>query len=273
MLLLPDCVLDDTLAFFVVSGGDPLRFLNGLCTQDLRALEDGEGTTAFVLESKGKTIALVRLARVGAAMHAWTERSCAPTLLQHLSKHAAISGVRVSMELSPAVRAVTAAGAESQGLHAAQLCVASAALNNCAFDGPNGVVYRDRAWGVPSLLVKQRTPLDAHVATLPRVETLDPWRVDAGVPRYGIDIHAGVLPAESSLEAEAVSYTKGCYCGQEVVARQHFLGKPRVRLCKLVAAQPFAPNATPVHTSIAPAIDGNGWCALALLPSARASAQ
>lgn len=52
-------------------------------------------------------------------------------------------------------------------------------------------------------------------------------RIAAFKPRFGIDIDGTVLPKESGEEARRVSYTKGCYTGQEVVARQHFLGEPR----------------------------------------------
>ena len=59
-------------------------------------------------------------------------------------------------------------------------------------------------------------------------------RVESGRPRFGRELDPSVLPVESGQEARAVSYDKGCYCGQEVVARQRYLGKPRKRLVGLV---------------------------------------
>jgi folate-binding protein YgfZ len=64
-------------------------------------------------------------------------------------------------------------------------------------------------------------------------DALEVLRVEAGRPWFGADLDEQVLPVESGQTDRAVSFTKGCYCGQEVVARQHFLGKPRKRLCGL----------------------------------------
>lgn len=86
---------------------------------------------------------------------------------------------------------------------------------------------RDRALGAPSLAVFAPPPQDG--CTIPRA-TVDALRIVRGEPRFGLDIFADTLPAETGLEARTVSYTKGCYCGQEVVAKQHWLGQPRRRL-------------------------------------------
>jgi folate-binding protein YgfZ len=55
-------------------------------------------------------------------------------------------------------------------------------------------------------------------------------RVERGRPRYGIDLDEGVIPEEAGLNARAVSFTKGCYVGQETVARLHYRGKPNRHL-------------------------------------------
>jgi tRNA-modifying protein YgfZ len=55
-------------------------------------------------------------------------------------------------------------------------------------------------------------------------------RVERGRPRYGIDLDENVIPQEAGLNERAVSFTKGCYVGQETVARLHYRGKPNRRL-------------------------------------------
>src|SRR5262249_3532023 len=56
-------------------------------------------------------------------------------------------------------------------------------------------------------------------------------RVDAGRPRFGVDLDSdSVIPQEAGLNERAVSFTKGCYVGQETVARLHYRGKPNRRL-------------------------------------------
>ncbi len=55
-------------------------------------------------------------------------------------------------------------------------------------------------------------------------------RIESGRPRYGIDLDDTVIPQEADLNARAVSFTKGCYVGQETVARLFYRGKPNRRL-------------------------------------------
>jgi folate-binding protein YgfZ len=87
----------------------------------------------------------------------------------------------------------------------------------------NGIPNRD--YGQPAVEV-----LDADVdATLGDGE-LERLRIEAATPRYGREIDDRVLPAEAGLDVRAISFSKGCYPGQEPVARQHFRGKVNRRL-------------------------------------------
>jgi len=65
-------------------------------------------------------------------------------------------------------------------------------------------------------------------------------RVEAGRPRYGVDLDDGVIPQEAGLNERAVSFTKGCYVGQETVARLHWRGKPNRHLRGLRLSAPAA---------------------------------
>jgi folate-binding protein YgfZ len=90
------------------------------------------------------------------------------------------------------------------------------------FEGAEGIPNRD--YGFPALEV-----LDADVEA-DGEETLEPLRIEAATPRFGREIDDRVLPAEAGLEERAISFTKGCYPGQEPVARQHHRGKVNRRL-------------------------------------------
>ena len=68
-------------------------------------------------------------------------------------------------------------------------------------------------------------------------------RVERGRPRYGVDLDETVIPQEAGLNDRAVSFTKGCYVGQETVARLHYRGKPNRRLLGLRLSEP-APSGT-----------------------------
>ena len=90
------------------------------------------------------------------------------------------------------------------------------------FEGAEGIPNRD--YGFPALEV-----LDADVEA-DAEEALEPLRIEAATPRFGREIDDRVLPAEAGLEERAISFTKGCYPGQEPVARQHHRGKVNRRL-------------------------------------------
>ena len=61
-------------------------------------------------------------------------------------------------------------------------------------------------------------------------EELERWRIEAGIPRWGREIDGQILPAEASLDETHVSFSKGCYPGQEPIARQRYRGKVNRKL-------------------------------------------
>lgn len=69
----------------------------------------------------------------------------------------------------------------------------------------------------------------------------DAWRIERGIPAYGHDVTAANLPQETGLVADATSFEKGCYTGQEVLARIHYRGKVNRRLMSLRPAEDDAP--------------------------------
>jgi folate-binding protein YgfZ len=90
------------------------------------------------------------------------------------------------------------------------------------FEDVPGIPNRD--YGVPAVEVLD-ADLDAE-----EEEALEPLRIGAATPRYGREIDDRVLPAEAGLDERAVSFTKGCYPGQEPIARQRYRGKVNRRL-------------------------------------------
>jgi len=101
--------------------------------------------------------------------------------------------------------------------------------------GEDGIPNRD--YGVPAVEV-----LDGDLSGSADLERL---RIEAATPRYGFEIDDRVLPAEAGLDERAVSFTKGCYPGQEPIARQHYRGKVNRRLRVLTVAGAPPPE-TPV---------------------------
>jgi folate-binding protein YgfZ len=86
--------------------------------------------------------------------------------------------------------------------------------------------------------------LDSALEVTLADEELERWRIEAATPRYGRELDDRVLPAEAGLEERAISFDKGCYPGQEPIARQHYRGKVNRRLRVLeVDGDPPAPEA------------------------------
>ena len=114
-------------------------------------------------------------------------------------------------------------------------------VSTIVLDGDDGIPNRD--YGRPAVEV-----LDAAVDVTLADDELERLRIEAGTPRYGSEIDDRVLPAEAGLEQRAISFSKGCYPGQEPVARQHFRGKVNRRLRVLeIDGDPPAAETPVVH--------------------------
>jgi len=108
------------------------------------------------------------------------------------------------------------------------------------FGGSGEIANRD--YGRPAVEL-----LDAGLEPTLQEEELERLRIEAGTPLYGREIDDRVLPAEAGLEERAISFSKGCYPGQEPVARQHFRGKVNRRLRILDVEGDPAPETPVVH--------------------------
>jgi folate-binding protein YgfZ len=96
-------------------------------------------------------------------------------------------------------------------------------VSTIIFGAAEGIENRD--YGVPAVEV-----LDAGLEPTIADEELERRRIEAGTPRYGAEIDDRILPAEAGLDERAISFSKGCFPGQEPVARQHYRGKVNRRL-------------------------------------------
>jgi tRNA-modifying protein YgfZ len=109
--------------------------------------------------------------------------------------------------------------------------------------------------GQPVVLVRTDVGVDVFVPAeskaavaaelgVPKVDeaTAEVVRVERGRPRYGVDLDDGVIPQEAGLNERAVSFSKGCYVGQETVARLHYRGKPNRHLRGLRLSATAAPG-------------------------------
>ena len=221
-----------------LTGPEAKAFLHGQVTNDIEGLTPGHGCYAAFLTHKGKMLGDLRVLDLGDELLLDCERVALQELFNLIRR--------------------TKLGRDVE-LHKRTLEMAL--LSVLGPDAPPvGEIEHDNARGElggrPVVLV--RTDLgtdvfcaagdrDAVRAALPFPHA-DPGeaevlRVESGRPRYGVDLDDGVIPQEAGLNERAVSFTKGCYVGQETVARLYYRGKPNRRLLGLKLSAPVAPGA------------------------------
>ena len=189
-------------AFVRVAGPDAEALLQRLVSNDVAALGEGESCDALLLTAKARVIAPLRIVRRGpGAFLLLTEPELGDTVRRHLLRLRLASRAEVALEEHPSFLLLGEGAA--------------------AGEGELGVATDD--YGVPGLELIAAGEPPADAAPLGD-EELERLRIRAGTPRFGREVDDRVLPAEAGLVERAVSFTKGCYPGQEPVARLHHRG-------------------------------------------------
>jgi len=217
-----------------VSGIDALEYLQGQCSQDLIALERGVSTDALILSPQGKLDALVRVTRVGdEELMVDVDAGYGDALRARLERFK----LRVKAEIEPVGwHCLALRGPGTPKVFAGRAPGPGTSLV-LAYEW-NGVVGADLLGEVPEV------PEAARGVRRCGVGAWESVRVEAGIPAMGAELDGRTIAAEAHLLERCVSTTKGCYTGQEIVARLEARGN-RVarRLRGLVIAQP-PPGAT-----------------------------
>jgi tRNA-modifying protein YgfZ len=225
-----------------LTGPDAKTFLQGQVSNDVEALQPGGGCYAAFLTPKGKMLGDVRILDAGDEVLLDTER----VALQELFNMIRRFSVGYTLELHK--RTVQRGLLSLLGPDAA--AVAGAAQLGEAEDAHvvvdvDGIAARAIRTDLGVDLLCDAEDTGALMAALtargaePVSETVaDCVRVERGRPRYGIDLDDSVIPQEAGLNQRAVSFTKGCYVGQETVARLHYRGKPNRQLRGLRLSAP-----------------------------------
>jgi folate-binding protein YgfZ len=248
------------LATLVVTGADRRTFLHALFTNDIASLAPGTGTYAAYLTPQGRMISDMRVVETGDRILLGVQRSVAAALAERLDRLVFSEDVRVrdaSKEL--AGLGVYGPGARRMVEEAAAIPVTPMETEYDNVTSPF-VIIRDETFGVPGF--EAWLGLDEHGrlrdsfierGAIPAGgETFEALRIEAGRPRFGVDMFTDTIPLEAGIEDRAVSFTKGCYVGQEVIVRVMHRGHGRVarRLVRLVL-----PAGTPLNAGD-PIVDG-----------------
>jgi folate-binding protein YgfZ len=197
-------------AYVRVHGPDAADFLQRMVSNDVLAAESCE---ALLLTAKGRVIApLVVWRRGDDDFLLLTEPELGETVVRHLTRMRLAAKCTVEREE-----------------HSSTI----------VFGGEGGIPSAD--YGVPAVEV-----LDADVDATGDANELERLRIEAGTPRWGAEIDDRILPAEAGLDARAISFDKGCYPGQEPIARLRYRGHVNRRLRVLDVAD-AAPDDEVLH--------------------------
>jgi len=207
-----------------ITGPDRLSWLHSLTTQQLEGLAAGAAAQALILSPNGHIEHHLTLTDDGAAVWAHVEPGTAAALVEFLESMRFMLRVEVA-DVSPDYAVLTVLGPAAGDL-VAGLDGVQASVNPGPFGTIDLIVARDRLAGLAGDLVRR----GAAAAGMWAFEAL---RIAAHVPRLGLDTDHRTIPHEVGWIESAVHLNKGCYRGQETVARVHNLGHPPRRLVLL----------------------------------------
>jgi folate-binding protein YgfZ len=236
-----DGVLDRDLV--VVTGPDAFPFLQSLVSQDLDGMAAGDVRPSLLLSPQGKLDVACRVARVGDEAWLDVDAGFGARLAASLDRFR----IRVQVTLEDR--------SDGWGM---------VAVRGAPVEPPPGAVALPVAGGV-DLIGPASALVGVASAGLSAAE-YERARIEAGAGRLGADLDESVIPQEAFLEGDAVSFTKGCFLGQELVCRIDTRGHVNRYLRRLDVAGPDRPEpGAPIHarakvvgaiTSVTPADDG-----------------
>lgn len=224
-----------------LTGADRVRFLHGQVTNDVKKLRVGEGCYAALTTAKGKMQSDLNIFCLPDELLLDFEPGYAATVTQRLEKFIVSDDVQV-VDVTPLYGLLTVQGPKAESvvrplglfteipgqplasIKATDPTLGEIYLMNHARLGPTGFdlfVPSDSLGAVADKLIAAAKSVGGRACGWMAFEIA---RIEAGIPRFGADMDETNLPLECGIEARAVSYTKGCYIGQEVINRIHTIG-------------------------------------------------
>jgi folate-binding protein YgfZ len=227
-----------------VSGPDRASFLQGLLTNDVASLAAGEGCYAAYLTPQGRMITDVFVYELGDLMLLTIARETKDAVIAKLDQNIFTEDVKIT-DVTEKIAHVSIVGPRAaDSLTLLMNTVDVSSLNalpehgnlRLSFAGQPDIVTRGVDLGEPGFdIYVERQLADRFKAELAASgvahldsATEDVLRIEAGIPRFGRDMDEETIPLEAGIESRAISFTKGCYVGQEVIVRVLHRGHGRV---------------------------------------------
>lgn len=226
----------------LVTGTDRLEWLQGLLSNDVARLPSGEGVYACYLTAQGRMISDMRLLELGDRLLIDVPSEMASPLVERLASFVITEDVTLT-DVSPALARLSVHGPRAAN---ALVTVPDEALSleqllpnanrPAVMEGVEVVLARSRdlklvgfdVYVPASEVARVIQTLDRRGVSVARSSTFEVLRIEGGVPRFGVDMDTTTIPLEAGIEDEAISFTKGCYVGQEIVIRMLHRGHGRV---------------------------------------------
>ncbi len=212
-----------------MAGRDAVSFLHNLCTQDLKRLNPGEGCEAFITNVQGKIVGHLVVLRPKEGLVLLAVPGDTGRLIGHLDRYCIREDVQFIDRSSTWGIGMVAGAASGTCLTRLVGALPADCYDHRQLTPPFvGAFVARVAWGGPAAFViygdrEAVASLAAQVTSAGGVqcsrEALDVLRIEQGWPWYGRDMTDQNLPQEIGRDARAISFTKGCYLGQETVAR------------------------------------------------------
>ena len=249
----------------LLTGADRRSYLQGLLTNDIAALTPGTGCYAAMLTAQGRMMTDMRVLELGDGVLLDVPLAVATAIRDHLDRFifsedvkvedVTASGVEMGLYGPGALDVLVRAGAEGEA--------PTALFHNRStrIAGVDAVVVRSDEAGVLGYdVIVDAAKVETLTAALlaagaVRVSEADAEavRIESGRPRFGVDMDTDTIPLEAGLEERAISRSKGCYVGQEVIVRVQDRGHGRV--AKRLVGLTFDPTA-PVPVAGARIVSG-----------------
>lgn len=229
--------------------------LGGLVTNDVAALTPGQGQRAVALSPKGRVIGLVRIFDRGADLLVDTDAASGESFASmikkyvnpRLAKYVDITAATACLGVYGGLESTSALVSRALGIDATMLDTLESHAGITHGEGDQGIFIAHSTdlspagldlFGARDRIESVRTALVKAGATIAGEQDAEVARVMAGVPEWGREMDGETIPQEAMLdELGAISFRKGCYTGQEVVARIHFRGHVNRHLRWITAAE------------------------------------
>jgi tRNA-modifying protein YgfZ len=215
-------------AKFLARGSEAADFLQGQVSNDVEALEPGTGCYATILNHKGKLRTDLRILR-GEDWFWLDSEAIGQAVLEHMLRTYSL-GRDVQYEDMTESRALLSV----VGPAARERLEAAPPEEEHSFVTGERGIYVATLLGV-DVICEPGTPIEVEPVAEEAAECI---RIEAGRPRLGLDMGSETMPQEAGINERAVSFTKGCYVGQETVARLHYKGRPNRHLRGLRLSEP-----------------------------------